>query len=154
MHNREFDALMEMIGRPREPIVGTQATPPPVRETANDRHAHDRIIFAVIILGILWWGASSSCLPLIPMGEPFRTIRARTDLVVRRLIIILWIIWQLLLAAGSCRPCPFGSEPRSPRWSRCRLIRRARPTSAEWVLVNCVTLRCGRSWPVWLLCCV
>lgn len=34
VHNREFDALMEML-KPREPIVGTQATPPPQRERSR-----------------------------------------------------------------------------------------------------------------------
>jgi hypothetical protein len=69
------------------------------------------IIFTVIILGILWWGAQQ-LLPLIPMGEPFRTI-VRVLMMVVIALVALWIVWQLLVASGvvSGRPFRFGGEP-------------------------------------------
>ena len=57
-----------------------------------------QIIFAVIIMGVIWW-AIQQLLPHIPMGEPFRSI-LRVLMIVVLVIIILWIIWQLLLASG------------------------------------------------------
>jgi hypothetical protein len=70
-----------------------------------------QIIFAVIIIGVIWW-AIQQLLPHIPMGEPFRSI-LRVLMVVVLVIIILWIIWQLLAASGliSSRPFRFGGEP-------------------------------------------
>jgi hypothetical protein len=70
-----------------------------------------QIIFAVIIMGVIWW-AIQQLLPHIPMGEPFRSI-LRVLMVVILVIIILWIIWQLLAASGliSSRPFRFGGEP-------------------------------------------
>ena len=70
-----------------------------------------QIIFAVIIMGVIWW-AIQQLLPHIPMGEPFRSI-LRVLMVVVLVIIILWIIWQLLMASGltSGRPFRLGGEP-------------------------------------------
>lgn len=63
------------------------------------------IIFTVIILGILWWGAQQ-LLPLIPMGEPFRTI-VRVLMMVVIALVALWIVWQLLVASGVVSGRPF-----------------------------------------------
>ena len=69
------------------------------------------IIFMVIILGILWWGAQR-LLPMIPMGEPFRTI-VHVLMVIVVALVALWIIWQLLITSGvvSGRPFRLGGEP-------------------------------------------
>lgn len=56
------------------------------------------IIFALIILGVVWW-AIQQLIPLIPLGEPFRTI-IRILLVVILVLIILWVIVTLLGLAG------------------------------------------------------
>jgi hypothetical protein len=56
------------------------------------------IIFVVIIIGVVWW-AIQQLLPLIPMGEPFRTI-VNVLMVVILVCIVLWIIWQLVVASG------------------------------------------------------
>lgn len=68
-----------------------------------------QIIFAVIIMGVIWW-AIQQLLPHIPMGEPFRSI-LRVLMIVVLVIIILWIIWQLLTASGlvSGRSFRFGT---------------------------------------------
>ena len=57
-----------------------------------------QIIFAIILLGVIWW-AVQQILPHIPMGEPFRTI-VRVLMVVLMVVICLWVIWQLLAIAG------------------------------------------------------
>jgi uncharacterized membrane protein YwzB len=56
------------------------------------------IIFALIILGVIWW-AIQQLLPLIPIGEPFRTI-IRVLMIVVLVLVVLWIIMVLLGAAG------------------------------------------------------
>jgi len=56
------------------------------------------IIITVIVLGVVWW-AIQQLLPLIPLGEPFRTI-VRVLMVVVLVIIVVYIIMQLLGAAG------------------------------------------------------
>lgn len=56
------------------------------------------LIFLVIILGCVWW-AIQQLLPLIPMGEPFRTI-LRVLLVLILVLIVLYIIMILLGGAG------------------------------------------------------
>jgi hypothetical protein len=56
------------------------------------------IIFVVIILGVCWW-AIQQLLPLIPMGEPFRTI-LHVLIVLVMVCVVLWIIWQLVVASG------------------------------------------------------
>jgi hypothetical protein len=56
------------------------------------------IIFAVIILGVVWW-AIQQLLPLIPMAEPFKTI-VHVLMVIILVMIVLWIIWQILVASG------------------------------------------------------
>ena len=76
-----------------------------------------QIIFAVIIMGVIWW-AIQQLLPHIPMGEPFKSI-LRVLMVVVLVIIILWIIWQLLMASGLTSGRPFrlgaaGEPGRSP----------------------------------------
>ena len=101
------------------------------------------IIFTVIILGILWWGAQQ-LLPLIPMGEPFRTI-VRVLMIIVIALVALWIIWQLLIASGVVSGRPFRLEPRRARWNPCRLIRQARRTSAV-VASACAILRPWRFW--------
>jgi hypothetical protein len=61
------------------------------------------IIFALVILGVVWW-AVQQLLPLIPLAEPFRTI-VRVLITVLAVIIVLWVITQLLALAGF--PVPF-----------------------------------------------
>lgn len=56
------------------------------------------IIFACIILGVIWWGAQQ-LLALVPLAEPFRTI-IRVLMVVIMVIIVLWILMILLGMAG------------------------------------------------------
>lgn len=56
------------------------------------------ILFALIILGVLWW-AVQQLLGLIPLAEPFATI-VRVVMVVILVLIVLWIIAQLLAVAG------------------------------------------------------
>lgn len=56
------------------------------------------IIFALIIIGVVWWGIQQ-LMPLIPMGEPFRTI-IRVLLTIVMVLIVLWIIVVLLGIAG------------------------------------------------------
>ena len=70
-----------------------------------------QIIFAVIIMGVIWW-AVQQLLPMVPMGEPFRTI-VYVLMVVVLVLVILWIIWTLLVASGvtSGRPFRIGGEP-------------------------------------------
>ena len=76
VHNREFDALMEMIGRPREPVTGTQATPPP------QRGGHD--VIEGLLIGTLYhralrvssW-ASVVCALAISAADPDGRCRCR-----------------------------------------------------------------------------
>lgn len=56
------------------------------------------IIFALIIVGVVWWGIQQ-LLPLIPIGEPFRTI-IRILLTIVLVLIVLWIMIVLLGIAG------------------------------------------------------
>jgi hypothetical protein len=56
------------------------------------------IIFTLIILGVLWWGAQK-LLALIPMSEPFPTI-IHVLMVVILVIVVLWVLAQLLGMAG------------------------------------------------------
>lgn len=56
------------------------------------------IIIALIILGVLWW-AVQQILPLIPLPEPFRRI-VQVLLLVVLVLIIIWVILELLGAAG------------------------------------------------------
>lgn len=56
------------------------------------------IIFALIVLGVVWW-AIQQLLPLIPIAEPFPTI-IRIVLVVVLVLVILWVIATLLGMAG------------------------------------------------------
>ena len=62
-------------------------------------------------------------------------------------IIIMIVSAAVRLAAGYALS---SARRTSHKWRRCRLIRRARPTSAV-VASACAILRCGQSWPVWLL---
>lgn len=56
------------------------------------------IIFVLIILGVVWW-AIQQLLPLIPIGEPFRTI-IRVLMIVVLVLVVLWIMMVLLGAVG------------------------------------------------------
>ena len=56
------------------------------------------IIFVLIILGVIWWGIQR-LLPLIPLGEPFRTIIYVLCAIVL-VLVVLWIIAVLLGLAG------------------------------------------------------
>jgi hypothetical protein len=63
------------------------------------------IIFVLIILGVVWW-AIQRLLPLIPLGEPFRTI-IYVLMTVVMVLVVLWIILVLLGVAGVHVPGPF-----------------------------------------------
>ena len=56
------------------------------------------IIFALIILGVLWWGIQT-LMSLIPIAEPFRTIIYVLSVVIM-VLIVLYIIAMLLGVAG------------------------------------------------------
>ena len=56
------------------------------------------IIFVLVVLGVIWW-AIQRLLPLIPLGEPFRTI-IYVLMTIILVIIVLWIIAVLLGIAG------------------------------------------------------
>jgi hypothetical protein len=63
------------------------------------------IIIVLVILGVVWW-AIQQLLPLIPLGEPFRTI-IRVLMTVIVVLIVLWVILALLGAAGVHVATPF-----------------------------------------------
>lgn len=56
------------------------------------------IIFALIILGVLWW-ALQTLMGLIPIAEPFKTIIYVLCVLVM-VLIVLWIMVTLLGMAG------------------------------------------------------
>lgn len=56
------------------------------------------LIFVCIVLGVIWW-AMQQLLPLIPLGEPFKTI-IRILLVVILVIIVVYVMMALLSAGG------------------------------------------------------
>lgn len=56
------------------------------------------LIVLCIVLGVLFW-AAQQLLPLIPLGEPFRTI-LRVLLVVLVAFIVIWVFIQMLDMAG------------------------------------------------------
>ncbi len=56
------------------------------------------IIFTLIILGVIWWGAQK-LMALLPIAEPFKTI-IYVLMVVILVIIVLWILVVLLGMAG------------------------------------------------------
>jgi hypothetical protein len=60
------------------------------------------IIVTLIVLGVIWW-AIQQLLPLIPIGEPFRTI-IRVLMTVIVVLVVLWVILQLLGYAGVHTP--------------------------------------------------
>jgi hypothetical protein len=56
------------------------------------------IIFALIVLGVLWWGIQQ-LMALIPIAEPFRTIIYVVSVIIL-VLVVLWIITVLLGMAG------------------------------------------------------
>jgi len=56
------------------------------------------IIFALIIIGVLWW-AAQTLMGLIPIAEPFKTI-IYVLMVVILVLVVLWVLWQLLEMSG------------------------------------------------------
>ena len=56
------------------------------------------LIFVLIILGVIWWGAQQ-LLALIPMGEPFATI-IRILMIIVIVIVVIWVLIVLLSIAG------------------------------------------------------
>lgn len=56
------------------------------------------VIFALIILGVLWWGIQT-LMRLIPIAEPFRTIIYVISVIVM-VLIVLYVIAMLLGLAG------------------------------------------------------
>lgn len=56
------------------------------------------VIFALIILGVLWW-AVQTLMALIPIAEPFKTI-IYVLCVLIMVLIVLYIISMLLSMAG------------------------------------------------------
>jgi hypothetical protein len=71
------------------------------------------ILFVVIVLGILWW-AAQRLLPLIPLGEPFRTI-VYVLMVVIVALVALWVVWQILAATGLVSGRPFRADGEPSR---------------------------------------
>jgi hypothetical protein len=63
------------------------------------------IIVVLIILGVIWW-AIQQLLPLIPLGEPFKTI-IRILMTIIVVFVVLWVILVLLGSAGVHVPQPF-----------------------------------------------
>ena len=63
------------------------------------------IIITLIIVGVIWW-AIQQLLPLIPLGEPFKTI-IRILLTVILVLIVLWVLITLLGLAGVHTYSPF-----------------------------------------------
>lgn len=53
------------------------------------------LIFVLIILGVIWWGAQQ-LLALIPLGEPFATIIK----ILMAIVIVIVIIWVLIVLLG------------------------------------------------------
>ena len=56
------------------------------------------VIFALIVLGVLWW-AVQQLMGLIPIAEPFRTIIYVLTVVIM-VLIVLYVISVLLGMAG------------------------------------------------------
>lgn len=56
------------------------------------------IIFALIILGVLWW-AAQRLMALIPIAEPFKTI-IYVLMVLIMVLVVLWILSVILGLAG------------------------------------------------------
>lgn len=56
------------------------------------------LIFALIILGVIWWGFQE-LLKLVPLPEPFATI-VRVLLIIVIVIIVIWVLIVLLGIAG------------------------------------------------------
>lgn len=56
------------------------------------------VIFLLIILGVVWWGAQT-LMGLIPIAEPFRTIIYVLTVVIM-VLIVLYVIAMLLSMAG------------------------------------------------------
>ena len=56
------------------------------------------LIFVLIILGAIWWGAQQ-LLALISLGEPFNTI-IRVSMGIITVIIVIWVLIVLLGIAG------------------------------------------------------
>lgn len=56
------------------------------------------ILFALIILGVIWW-AIQQLMALIPIAEPFKTI-IYVVTVIMMVLIVLWVISALLGLAG------------------------------------------------------
>ena len=63
------------------------------------------IIVTLIVLGVIWW-ALQQLMPLIPLGEPFRTI-IRVLMTVIIVLVVLWVLLVLLSAAGVHVSGPF-----------------------------------------------
>jgi hypothetical protein len=57
-----------------------------------------QIVFTLIILGVVWWGAQT-LMGLIPIAEPFKTI-IYVVMVIILVMIVLWVIWTLLSMSG------------------------------------------------------
>jgi hypothetical protein len=68
------------------------------------------IIFALIILGVIWWGCQT-LLALIPIAEPFKTI-IYVLMVVILVLIVLYVIAMLLGLAGIHVGGPFAGGIR------------------------------------------
>ena len=56
------------------------------------------IIFALIILGVLWW-AAQKLMALIPIAEPFKTI-IYVLMVLIMVLVVLYILAMILGLAG------------------------------------------------------
>lgn len=56
------------------------------------------LIIAIVIIGVIFW-AIQQLLPLVPMGEPFRTI-VHVLMVLLCVIVVIWVLLQLMGMAG------------------------------------------------------
>ena len=66
------------------------------------------IIFALIILGVLWWGIQT-LMALIPIAEPFKTIICVLCVLIL-VVIVLYVIAMLLGMAGIHVGGPFSGS--------------------------------------------
>ena len=69
------------------------------------------LIFFVIIIGVLWW-AATTLLRIIPLAEPFRTV-IHVLVILVGVFIVLYVAQMFLAAAGIKVPWPKFGESKS-----------------------------------------
>jgi len=85
------------------------------------------LIFALILLGVLWW-AAQQLLPMIPMAEPMATI-VRVLVTVLGVVVVLWVLAVLLGLAGV--KVPYFSGRTAQPSVRTAAVWREVPTRCE-----------------------